>query len=122
MPLTAEDSGKAEATGEALITIRERANLGMLHVFGRAGNTWGAHARSVPLSAIPQEHWKDYQIDYLDLLRDDQGMTRSMLHGGSDGDGIGYSDLRFDLAEVDALWPVRRRRLRWQMPIVRAAE
>jgi hypothetical protein len=119
MPLSAEQSGKAAATGDALDEIGEKANLGLLNVFGRTGRVLLQHQRSSPLGLIPQDHWERYGIDYLELLTDERGITKGMI---SASDNIGFTDLWFDAEQVDAIWPAKKRpKFVWRMPIVRAS-
>jgi hypothetical protein len=65
-----------------------------------------------PREAIPQKHWKDFQIDYLTFLQDNVGETQNWQRE------TGYSDLWFDSAQVDQVCPERRTKLSFRFPIV----
>jgi hypothetical protein len=113
-PLKNPMAGTAEAIGEALRDIREKAHLGLITVFGREGDVPG-HKPIDPLGAIAKDHWADHRLDYMEFLQDNRGKTQTW-----DNRPV-YFDIWFDRTEIYATWPSRRRRIEWTMrpPFVR---
>jgi hypothetical protein len=106
-------SGIPERTGRALVTIREKARLGLLAVWGRP-NAVPGHLDFTPLESVPAEHWTLAHIDYMEYIQDTRCKTDKARHPGT---SPYYADLQFDKIEVDKVFPQEaKRRLRFQMP------
>jgi hypothetical protein len=116
MPLTGEQPGKADATANALIEIRQKAALGTLTVFARRGDRpVFAHQDPLPLLALPQSIWEDHEIYYLSLLKDARGQIRKTFQRD---ETVAYSDIWVDASEMDQSWPPPKRRLALRSPFI----
>ena len=61
--------------GEALLTLRERAHLGAIAVWGRK-NMLAEDTSLYPRVPIATDYWEDFGIEYLDFIRDMNGKTK----------------------------------------------
>jgi hypothetical protein len=105
--------GIPKKTGDALVDIREKANLGLLLVWGRP-NAVASHLTYTPLELIPSEHWRLAQIDYMEYLQDRRCETKDARHPGTSPH---YADLHFDKLQIDAVFPQQTtRKLRLRLP------
>src|SRR5436190_2207994 len=93
--------GIPQKTADALVAIREKANLGLLSVWGRP-NAVMTHLNFTPLQPIPSTHWELAQIDYLEYLKDKCCKTKDARPPGTSPH---YADLQFDKMEVDEVFP-----------------
>jgi hypothetical protein len=110
-------TGVPQKTSDTLVAIREKARLGVLSAWGRNGANQ-SHLSFYPLEPIPEQHWTNAHIDYLEFLKDSKCATTNAKHPGSPNH---YSDIHFDSVEVEAAWPTKKRpKFKWQSPLVRA--
>ena len=93
-------SGSSTALSQVVTEIREKASLGQLSVWGRK-NAKASRLSFYPLEAIPSSHWSSTHIDFLEFSKDPKCATQNARHPGSSDQ---YSDLHFDLEEVNARW------------------
>jgi hypothetical protein len=117
MPLSGEQPGKADATANALIEIRQKAVLGKLSVFARRGDRpILAHQDPSPLLALPVDIWNDHEIYYLALLTDSRGQIRKQFQRD---ETVEYSDVWFDTIQLKEVWPEKRGKISFRSPFVR---
>ena len=106
-------AGVPTKIGNALKEIRQKALLGGLSTWGQKGGN--RNDDYDPLERIPSEHWTNAHIDYLQYLKDKRCATTNARHPGSPEQ---YSNIHFDVSEVDEMWPVSRQKLRFRLPFV----
>jgi hypothetical protein len=92
--------GSSTALSQVVTEIREKASLGQLSVWGRK-NVKPNRLSFYPLEPIPFSHWSSTHIDFLEFSKDPKCATQNARHPGSSDQ---YSDLHFDLREVNARW------------------
>ena len=112
-----DDQGKPGAStlvGEALRSIREKARLGVVSVWGRMSAD--SDALHQPLEPIPADYWTDAQIDFVKYLRNQRCSTSDARQSGS---LVKYADLHFDIAEIKSVFgSYRPKHLRLRSPLV----
>jgi hypothetical protein len=91
------------ALSQVVTEIREKASLGQLSVWGRK-NAKANRLSFYPLEKIPASHWSLTHIDFLEFSKDPKCATQDARHPGSPDQ---YSDLHFDLGEVNARWKLQ---------------
>jgi hypothetical protein len=96
-------SGSSTALSQVVTEIREKASLGQLTVWGRK-NANVSRLSFYPLEPIPSSHWSSTHIDFLEFSKDPKCATQNARHPGSSDQ---YSDLHFDLGEIDARWKLQ---------------
>jgi hypothetical protein len=74
---------------------------------------WGKPTYSEIFEPIEQEFWRKYQIEWFSLLRG-RTITEPAVLGAKRG--CEYVDLMTSKAQVEALWPRKRRKVRLQAP------
>jgi len=107
------DPKKYQEGHQALVNIREKANLGVLTVFGRVGDAFEGNDAHFPRGLIPRDHWEKFHIDYMSVVRTDTPdctMTSAREQG--------FNDLWFCGWEIDKIWPRKRRTIHWRRPFV----
>ena len=91
--------GASTLVGEALPSIREKARLGMISVWGRMSAD--GDALHQPLEPIPADYWTNAQIDFLKYLRNQRCSTSDTRQAGYSAK---YADLHFDIAEIQSVF------------------
>jgi hypothetical protein len=106
--------GASTLVGEALPSIREKARLGMISVWGRIST--GDVASIQPLEPIPQDFWTNARIDFVKYLRDQRCPTSDTRQLGN---SVKYADLHFDIVEIQSVFgSYRPKRIRLRSPLV----
>src|SRR5262245_35477661 len=106
--------GASTLVGEALPSIRGKARLGMISVWGRMSAD--GNALHQPLEPIPAYYWTNAQIDFLKYLRNQRCSTSDTRQSGY---SVKYADLHFDIAEIQSVFgSYRPKRLRLRSPLV----
>jgi hypothetical protein len=106
--------GASTLVGEALPSIREKARLGMISVWGRIST--GDVASIQPLEPIPQDFWTNARIDFVKYLRDQRCPTSDTRQSGN---SVKYADLHFDIVEIQSVFgSYRPKRIRLRSPLV----
>jgi hypothetical protein len=96
-------SGSSTALSQVVTEIREKASLDQLSVWGRK-NAKSSRLSFYPLERIPSSHWSSTHIDFLEFSKDPKCATQNARHPGSSDQ---YSDLHFDLEEINANWKLK---------------
>jgi hypothetical protein len=104
--------GASTLVGRALPSIREKARLGMISVWGRMST--GGDASLQPLEPIPQDHWTNAQIDFVNYLRNQRCSTSNTRQSGY---SVQYADLHFDPVEIERAFGVKLKRIRLRSPL-----
>jgi hypothetical protein len=106
--------GASTSVGKALPSIREKARLGMISVWGRMST--GGDALLQPLEPIPQDHWTNAQIDFVNYLRNQRCLTSDTRQSGY---SVQYADLHFDPVEIERAFVVYKpKRIRLRSPLI----
>jgi hypothetical protein len=118
-------------TGEALLTIRERAHLAEISVWARR-DALTDDMKLYPLAPIASEYWDSFGIDYLRFTDDHKGESKRVR--GAPGQqrvpnavtttvhlvqisDVVYRDFWFCTYEVERRWPKPKRRVQLRWPI-----
>jgi hypothetical protein len=114
--------GNQSKVSETLIRLRELSHLGKLTVWGRRGVTAGTDFHSFPRSEISGPYWYEFEVGYLDFLKDKLGVT-SYARGKKEfvSDEI-YRDLYFSHIQVEKLWPASAKKTMFRWPLHRVNE
>jgi hypothetical protein len=91
----------AKRKHQALITIRQKAALGLLSVWGRDGANQSV-LDHYPLQPIPATHWTNAHVDYMQYIQNARCATQNAQLPGAP---THYADLHFDNVEVEATFP-----------------
>jgi hypothetical protein len=106
--------GASTLVGKALPSIREKARLGVISVWGRMST--GGDASLQPLEPIPQDHWTNAQIDFVNYLRNQRCLTSDTRQSGY---SVQYADLHFDPVEIGRAFVVYKpKRIRLRSPLI----
>jgi hypothetical protein len=106
-------SGASTLVAKALPSIREKARLGVISVWGRM--LIGGDTSRQPLEPIQKEHWTNAQIDFVKYLRNHQCSTSDV--SGSDS-SVQYADLHFDPVEIERTFVANKpKRIRLRSPL-----
>lgn len=99
----------------ALQALREKAQLGLLEVYGRKGwrSVRPAEYDLIPRVRIPVEYISEHWVSYIEFIDDRRG---ELSHDANSAPGE-YIDIWFDRAQVEAMWPPRRFHLSFRNPI-----
>ena len=113
--------GNPSKVSDALIRLRELSHLGKLTVWSRRGDA-GTDVDYFPRSEIPSSYWYEFEVGYLDFLKDKLGVT-SYARGKKEfvRDDI-YTDLYFSHIQVEKLWPAFPKKTMFRWPIHRVNE
>jgi hypothetical protein len=105
--------GASTLVGTALPSIREKARLGVISVWGRMST--GGDASLQPLEPIPQDYWTNAQIDFVKYLRNQRCSTSDTRQSGY---SVQYADLHFDTVEIENTFAsYRPKRIRLRSPL-----
>jgi hypothetical protein len=95
---------EAQAFFQALRTIEQKGNLGVIDVFGGVGlrTTNPQNWDDLRCERIPPGFWTDNEIDVYHFMNDDRGSTTNRADRPRT---TRYHGLWFDRRQIDATWP-----------------
>lgn len=94
--------------------IRQEAVLGRLSVWARRYQNLGL-GEGEPLLPVEKEYWLHWQLDLLETYRN-EGSIKSERADLFQGNGDVRHDFHYSRKQVEARWPRKRAKLRWQLP------
>jgi hypothetical protein len=111
IPFSDGSEADARQMVRALQQIREKARLGIIDAFGGVGfrTTKPAEYDNMVRERIPPDFWAARQIEPLEFLRDQRGMTYDLNDINRYAE---YFGVWFDRRQIDRIWPPPRKRWR----------
>lgn len=108
------ETGGAASVNKHLMDIEQKLRLGSIQTWARPHCPEG-NELSQPYARVEPDHWADYQFDFLGFVKNDRGESigrrQSVLNG--------RCDFFFNRAQVQKLWPRKRKKLRFRLPVAR---
>ncbi len=88
---------------ESLQKMRQSAADGEFTVWGKAPSSFGGPRQNSVFQKIPETHWLDHAVDYMELLRADPSLMRTSKDHEYSADA--WCALQVSKAQVERLWP-----------------
>jgi hypothetical protein len=93
----------------ALDEVRDRANLGLVTVWGRREDASKYESKN-PRDIVPKNFWTDYPIDYISFVK-----RLPPRIGPTNRRGEAFFHLQLNETQVDKVWP-KKEKLVWRLP------